>query len=573
MRSNYLEGLCVCGGVAIGRVSFMGYEFDARPKSIRISASEVPGETERFRTAVEACKDQLQRLRANLEKEIGSEEARILGVHLAYLDDPTFRADVEGWIHKERLPLESALMKVVHGFDRIFELVENDKLRESAFDLRDVSLRVLRTLEKEGRMDPPALGDESYILVTKKLTITDMFRLENQKVLGILAEEGGPSSHAGILARSMGIPTVTGIPDLREQMEEGDYVILDATAGLIYVNPEDRLRREYEGKALQRTPQPPFQEEGPPELGDGTAIDLLGSCGNLGEVVQSVDAGLDGIGLYRTELLFLLDKTPPGEEMLHRHYAEILAKAEGQRVVFRLLDLSEDLRPLSQEDRVEANPALGLKGIRYLLKNPALFRTQLRALLRLEPGGVLEIVVPFVTAVQDLQRVREMVRCVRGSLRKDGIPCVDEVRVGAVVEIPSTAFALGAVGEEADFLVIALDDLQQYLLAADRDSLEVADYYKIYHPAFFKLLAGLAKEARRLRKKCLLFGEAVTDPLRLPFFVGVGFRSFSVTPVRSPKARKSLRAWTVPAAETLAKQVLRAPDSLSVQKVLLEAER
>ncbi len=573
MRSKHLEGLCVCGGVAIGRIRFMGYEFDARPKGSRVSATEVPSEIERFRSAVEDCKAQLQRLRTNLEKEIGSDEARILGVHLAYLDDPTFRADVEDWIEKERLPLESALMKVVRGFDRIFELVENDKLRESAFDLRDVSLRVLRTLEKEEGRDPRALQEEAYILVTKKLTITDMFRLEDKKVLGILAEEGGPSSHAGILARSMGIPTVTGLSDLREQLEEGDFVILDATAGLIYVNPEDRLRREYEGKALQRTPMPPFQEEGPPELGDGTAIDLLGACGNLGEVVQAVDAGLDGVGLYRTELLFLVDQAPPGEDLLHRHYAEILSKAGGQRVVFRLLDLSEDLRPPKEGERREPNPALGLKGIRYLLKNPSLFRTQLRALLRLEPGGTLEIAVPFVTAVQDLHRVREMVRGVRGSLRKEGVPCVDEVLVGAVVEVPSTAFALDAVGQEADFLMVALDDLQQYLLAADRDSLEVADYYKTYHPAFFKLLAELSKETRRLRKRCLLFGEAVSDPLRLPFFLGVGFRSFGVTPVRSPKVRKSLRAWTLPAAEALAKRVLRASDSLALQKVLLEAER
>ncbi len=568
-----LEGVTVCGGVAIGKVKLRGYELD-RSRNRRLAASQAEPEVERFLAAVSRSKAQVERLKASVEEDLGKEEVKILGVHLAYLQDPTFLADVEERIRRHLLPLEDALAAVVRDFDRIFELVENEKLKECALDLRDVALRVLRNLEpvEEGEGDDEA-DEDPYILVSRKLSITDMQHLDRSKVLGIVAESGGPNSHAAILARSMGIPAITGVQGLRDRLKDGDFVILDAGTGVLYLDPEERLRREYEVRVLEAREAVSFEDEGPDELGDGTPISLMGSCGNLGDVGQAMDAGLEGVGLYRTELLFFVDRTLPGEDMLLHHYKEVRSRAGGLPVTFRLLDLSGDMVLPGYPRRNEPNPALGLKGIRLLLRESTLFRMQLRALLRLASEEPIEIAVPFVTTVQELQRVRTAVREEREILRKSGIDCAGETRIGVVVEVPATAFSIEALLHEADFVIVALDDLQQYLLAADRDNLHVSEYYRTFHPALFRLLDRLHRETRRFGKECRLFGEGAADPLRLPFFLGVGFRSFSVSPVRSPRIRKALRKWTAPAAESLSREVLAAPSSLEVQRLLLRAER
>ncbi len=569
-----LEGVPVSTGVAIGRVRIRGYELEQNGPRL-LARTETEREVERFRRAVARSKAQVDRLQADLSGELGKEEAKILGVHLAYLEDPTFLADVEDRITKKLMPLETALAAVVRDFDRIFELVENERLKECALDLRDVALRVLRNLGDGEDVPQPEMpaGEEPYILATHKLSITDMFHLDRERVLGIVAESGGPNSHAAILARSIGIPAVTGIKDLRTKLADGDFVILDATAGTVFLNPDERLRREYESRAVESRRRSPFEDEGPNEMGDGSAVRLLAAGGNLGDVGQALEVGLDGVGLYRTELLFIAGDHLPGEELLAKHYGEVLGRAAGKPVTFRLLDLSGDMRLPGFPRRLEPNPALGLKGVRFLLREPTLFRTQVRALLRAAAGSVLEAAVPFVTTAQDLSRVRSAFVEEAELLRKGKTPCAERIRLGAVVEVPAAAVSLEPIAAEADFLVVAIDDLQQYLLAADRDNLHVAEYFRVFHPALFRMLAELVQSAGAAGRECRLFGEAAADPLRLPFYLGIGFRSFAVSPVRAPRVRKTLREWTSVAAEALAREVLAAPSSLEVQRLLLQAER
>lgn len=572
MMSRFmLEGFTVCAGVAIGPVRLRGYELD-RPMPVRLPTTRIQDEIERFRGAVARSLEQVGDLRSKLSDELGAAENRILEVHTAYLRDPTFLKDVENRITAEQLALEDALARAVRDFDRIFELVESEHMKGRALDLRDVALRVIRNLQHDEESEGGGLGeDEPYVLAAHKLSIADLFDIDHGQVLGIMAEQGGTDSHAGILARSLGIPTVTGIADLRETFRDGDFVIVDAGTGVVHVDPDERLRREYEVRAAERRIEAPFEDQGATALADGTELVVAGACGNLGEVTQARDAGLDGIAVYRTELLFLVDRHSPGEDLLLHHYEQVLKRAGPEaRVAFRLLDLTHGQHHAVDD---EPNPLLGMRGVRGLLAEPELLRTQLRALLRAQASSTLELLVPFVSSVQDLRRIHEALRSERGQLVKNRIPCASDVRVGAIVEVPATAFHVASVAEEADFLVIALDSLQQYLLAADRDNLGVADWYRGFHPALFRLLYQVAEEAARCETPIVVFGESVGEALRLPFLLGSGYREFAVSPVRSPSVRQVLRQWSAAEAADLAKRVLACQTSLDVQRCLLEAER
>jgi len=567
------QGVTVCAGVALGRVRIGGNELD-RPTEARIPVSQTEAEVQRFHDAVRRSFEQVRELSQSLKGDLGHEESRILDVHLAYLEDSTFLNDVEARIRQDQLPLEAALSRVVRDFDRIFELVENEKLKEKALDLRDVALRVVRNVEAQDQQHDLREHQEPYVLATHKLSIADMFTIDNEQVLGVIAEEGGLNSHAGILARSMGIPTLTGVSDLRERLREGDFVILDSSTGVVHVNPDDKLVRKYEIAAGESRAHVESGELGTVALTDGTELTVYGSCGSFGDVSHAMAMGLEGVGLYRTELLFLVARAIPDEETLLNHYREVIKRAGGKRVCFRLFDDEGDLHLPGLRTGTEPNPALGLKGVRLLLAEQTILRQQLRVLMRLAPDSVVDIVVPFVTSLSDLQRVRELIREERAALLKDEIACSEVVRLGVLVEVPATAFHLAHVADEADFLIVALDDLQQYLLAADRDNLDVANYYRAFHPALFKLLEQIVEDARSLGKagELYLFGESAADPLRLPFYVGVGIRKFSVSPGRAAKIAETMSRWSLPETKELARSVLNAGTAPKVQKLLLAAK-
>jgi phosphoenolpyruvate-protein phosphotransferase (PTS system enzyme I) len=305
---------------------------------------------------------------------------------------------------------------------------------------------------------------------------------------------------------------------------------------------------------------------------DGIEITLSGACGSVGEVELTRTFGLSGLGLYRTELLFLVDKQRPSEEALVEHYREVLRQPEGHRVNFRLLDVAAGtLDPAMRAP--ERNPGMGMRGVRGLLKNQDLMRLQIRAILRAaENTSATGILVPFVTSVTDLQRVKAAVLEERLSLRKANLPCAAEVRIAPVIEVPVAAMAIGPILNESDFAVIAVDDLQAHLLAADRDNAAVREYREMVHPAVFELLARMAKEGDRLDTELVLFGESAADPVRLPFHIGAGYRSFAVAPVRLRALLKVLRRYSLDECRRIAARVLEAPRSLDVQKVLVGIE-
>ncbi|MCE9595729.1 MAG: phosphoenolpyruvate--protein phosphotransferase [Planctomycetes bacterium] len=535
-----LKGTPVASGLVLGVVHRKDYEL-SRAAVERVPLDQVERELNRFHQALSHARAQLGRLKTSLAGKVPKDDARILDVHVAYLKDSVFISDVENLILEEQMSLEAAIGKVISDFDRIFRLVQNETLRERAVDLRDVGIRVLRHLEKD--VDAPSPGKavpENYVLVARELSIVDMFNLSGSQVLGILTESGGLTSHAAILARSMRVPTITGIEKLLDHVREGDFVILDASEGLVRVNPEEVVVAQYRQAASDlaqiAATGSTTREETVLRTRDGEVIHVAASCGNLPEVDQAQSAGLRDIGLYRTELMYLIDKGEPSRDALARHYTAVLDASRGGSVTFRLLHADSSLEIGYLHERREQNPALGRAGIRALLSRERVLRRQLQALL---VGGAaaadgadgrLRIALPFVTDCGELRRFKEILFEERLELRKNQEPHVEKCEVGVVVETPAAALGARDLAREADFLLVSLDSLQQHLLAADRDNADLVATFQHVHPIVLRALREVVRAAHAESKTLAVFGVTAVQPGNAPFLLGIGVRAFCVAP-------------------------------------------
>jgi len=573
-----IKGIAVSAGRVMGPVHFREEDLEAERDREHIMAELADEEVSRFERALDSAHQELQQIKAKHREGLGREDARIFDVHQSYLRDPVFTDSVEKMIRQDLYRAESAVAKVVSDFERVMELVENKGLRERAEDLRDVGLRVLRWMRAE-KIDPgeeraAVEPEKPYILAASRLSISDMFTIDREKVVGILAEEGGVDGHAAILARSLGIPAMTGVKDLFDELFEGDMVILDAEESQVRIRPTEREMREFEETADAAVAAEDREGGRRAVTRDGVEAVLMGSCGTMGDVSRCLDLGLEGIGVFRTEKLFVISGRPSLETLVE-HYREVLRRAGGAPVTFRLLDTGT--RNLEMSGIEERNPSLGLRSLRLLLKNPGLLRHQLRAFLRAAAGDELHLLVPFATGREDLVELKEALREVvfeeRRELERTDAPGVPEVHIGLCLEVPALALVLRDVIGEVDFLVVALDDLAQHLYAADRDSTAVRRWYRAFHPALFRLLAEIVETARQAGKPVGLFGEGAADVLRLPFYWGAGYRSFSISPYRVPAFRSALSTLTTDRCREVADQVLALSSGKEIKALLQEESR
>ncbi|MEM7199595.1 MAG: putative PEP-binding protein [Planctomycetota bacterium] len=573
-RMKVYRGEAVAAGVALGRVHLRGFGADAGLVT-RIPSDQVELELNRLRDALDRGRTQIEEIRERRVGALPPDQLRIFDVHLSYLQDPLFVDEIEQQIMQERLSVQAAVAKLVEKYDRIFALVESPHLRQRAADLRDVGIRIQRNLgDANGRGESPRPPGR-YILAAAKLTTADMFDLGGDEVEGIVAEEGGISSHAAILERSMGIPTLTGIRDLPAKVEDGVFVVIDATAGELVVDPDEEVLSRCEKAAARYRDERLSLPSGDPEHAtrDGTAVNLLASCGSAGEVGLARTYGMDGIGVYRTELEFLAESRIPAEEDLVEHYREIVRQPGSMLVAFRLLDVSSNVPVGGRSPADERNRAMGVRGVRLLLASPDLLRLQVRALLRAAVGtSDTAILVPFVTSVADLTQVENAIVEERVALRKAGTACAESLRVAPIIEVPAAAFVLPTFLAHSHFVVVSIDDLQAHLLAADRDNFGVRDYYEMVHPALFELLNRMARECRESGQRLVLFGERAAESRLVPLYVGLGIRDFSVAPVRMGGLLKVLRRYTVDECRRIAEQVLQAPRALDVERALVQLD-
>lgn len=573
-NNSPLQGLSIAPGVAMGTVHLKEYDLGKVPTR-RVPNERVEEELNRFRAALEASRKELLELKTRMKGQLAADEARIFDTHLAYLKDPIFVADVENLILAEQMNLEAAVAKVISDFDRIFKLVESEFLRERAVDLRDVAIRVLRNLGAPGT--PGATpGPSRYILVAKELSISDLFHLSGGRVEGIIAEEGGVTSHAAILARSMKIPTVIGIKGLLAKIKDGDTALVDGTEGVVRLNPDEAMKSEYglggDGGVASEGEIDSSWAERPATTRDGVAVQLFASCSNLAEVEQAAALKMDGVGLYRTELLFMVDRNPPTEDQLVQHYRKVAETAGSNPAVFRLLDLDSSMRRRAGA-ATELNPALGVKSLRQLLRDPATLRAQMRALLRVALVREIRILVPFVAGPEDLKRVKEILFEERWELKKGGLDLPERIPLGVSIEVPAATLLIRDLVREADFLEVALDNLIQYTLAADRSNEGVRELFSRMHPAILRMLRKVFEVAEAADLETFVMGETVAQPEFLPFLLGVGARRFSIAPVALPGFKRALGDCVLRDCRKLAAEAVRAPSPADLEHLLQRFQR
>jgi phosphotransferase system enzyme I (PtsI) len=565
-----VTGLPMAPGLAIGMAVFHG-EADVDIPVRAISQADVAAEKERLGQALGAARRRLTDVEQVIEREVGPHDARIFSVQGLLLEDPTFRSGIERRIEDNLVNAEVAVRDEVVSWEQRLSAVASGGDRDPAADLRDVGRQVLRELVGHQRVDVEGgEAGERVILVTRELLPSDAVHLDRNWLAAIVTGSGGQASHAAILARSLGIPAVTSI-DVGSLPARGGRWIVDGSSGRVIVNPTQRdlQAADRRSRHLQK-----FREEllaethGLVTTTDGVAIEVLYNVENFEKLPDELLDDLRGIGLYRTEFLFLHRESFPSEEEQYEHYVGAIERVGGREITFRTIDVGGD-KPLAYLTVPhEPNPVLGWRGLRLSLEWPDMFYAQLRALLRASAHGSIRIMLPMVTMVEEFRRAREIVGQLQADLRKSHIAYDENVPVGAMIEVPAAALSARNLAREADFLSIGTNDLSQYALAVDRNNSRVAALYQPLHPGLLNLVRLVLEAAAAAGTPVSLCGEMGGTPEATVVLLGMGLRSFSVSPYHAPLVKKVIRSVDLDDARILAHRAFELGSTTEIRELL-----
>ncbi len=570
-RSLSLSGIPVSPGIAVGRAAVWLVRSDSSPRR-DLDSEEVPTELERLRLAVESAILEIGEMAGQVEERLGKEYAAIFQAHALFLRDPSFLGPIEKKIRIERVNAEWAVEVVADALAaRLRDLPDQD-LALRASDLDDVAAILRRSLgEGEAAVDRLAsLTGDSCVLVADELTPSDAVRIPRGKVVAFVTERGGKTSHAAILARSFGLPAVVAIPKLLASIGDGDRLIVDGREGVVWREPsEDVLTLFRERQGRDATREHSLKERslsGLTRTRDGQEVSIRANIELVREVPDVFEYGADGVGLFRSEFLYLSGDGMefPDEATQAAIYRDVVARLAPRPVVIRTYDLGgkKGARHLSG---TEENPVLGLRGVRLCFSHPEMFRTQLRALLSVASEGDLRILVPMVAGVEDVRRVRTFVEEARQELLERGIEVPHSVPIGAMIEVPSAALTADLIAPEVDFLSLGTNDLTQYTLAADRANEAVSDIFRPHHPAILRLVAKVEEATRAAGKPLAVCGEMAADPALFLLLLGLGIREFSMGPRSVPLLKDVARCASAADASRMARAALSlsTPDDVA----------
>ncbi len=558
-------------GIAVGRAVVWIGRPDSTPRR-DLDAEEVPAELERLEAAVESGIREIGEMAGQVESRLGKEYAAIFQAHALFLRDPSFLGPIEKKVRTERVNAEWAVEVVSEALaSRLRDLPDKD-LALRASDLDDVASILKRSLgEGEGAVDRLAsLTSEACVLVADELTPSDAVRIPRDKVVAFVTERGGKTSHAAILARSFGLPAVVAIPKLLDSIGDGDRLIVDGREGVVWREPSEGvldLFRERQGREATR--ERSLKERSLSGLAltrDGEEVAIRANIELAREVPDVFEYGADGVGLFRSEFLYLSSAGMefPDETTQADIYRQVVSRLAPRPVVIRTYDLGgkKGARHLSG---AEENPVLGLRGVRLCFSHPEMFRTQLRALLSVASEGDLRILVPMVAGVEEVRRVRRFVEEAREELLDRGVFVPDNVPIGAMIEVPSAAVTADLIAPEVDFLSLGTNDLIQYTLAADRANEAVSDIFRPHHPAILRLVAKVQEAAVAAGKPLAVCGEMAADPPLFLLLLGLGIREFSMGPRSVPLLKDVARCASAADAARMARAALSlsTPDDVA----------
>jgi len=569
-----LTGLSVAPGFGRGTAHVLKPRMDLR--SVKKERAKNPRrEIERFRAAVERGIDQIQNLKQRMTSLISKEEGALFDVHRLILGDPMLIEQIENRIRKEGYVAEYAVSSVFEQHLNSFTQIEDDYLRERAADVKDVAQRLLENLS--GMKEEKLILPQDAILVAEDLSPADLSLIEGDHFRGIVLATGGVTSHASILAKSFEIPSVVAVEGLTENIRPGDSLILDGNSGVVYINPShevvreyDRLEREYLAlnKALEEHRDPPAETK------DGHRVSLYANIGLLSDVAFAHLHGAQGVGLYRTEIPFLAHRDFPSEEEQLTLYHRVVEGIGGKPVTIRTLDIGADKYPAYvRRAGVEPNPFLGWRSIRVSLEMTEIFKAQLRAILRAGAAGRVRLLIPMVTSLEEIVKVKEILAEVKDELEREEAPFDRQMELGIMVEVPSVVQLVSRIVREVDFLSIGTNDLIQYILAVDRGNHKVASLYEPLHPAVLAALTHTIEAAKREGKRVGMCGEMAGDPLCTLMLLGMGLEEFSMGSLFIPVVKKIIRSVTYQEAKTTAQIALRMDTVAEIKKYLFEQMR
>ncbi|MEV2792399.1 phosphoenolpyruvate--protein phosphotransferase [Paenibacillus larvae] len=563
-----LRGIAAASGYAMGP-AFLLQETEAEIVRRELSPEEAEMEVKRFEAEVNQSIAELEELKVQTEEKMGEEHANIFGTHILVLQDEEYIGRVKEMIQSNRINAEAALEDATQEIVTLFESMDNEYLRERAADIRDVSKRIMNHLLG---LEAGGLSQvkDSVVLLAHDLTPSDTAQLDRDKIAGFATNIGGRTSHSAIMARSMEIPAVVGLNDVTAKVKSGDYVILDGAKGILLINPEESVIASY--KELQQKYEARLQElkkfhDKPSVTADGHLLEIVSNIGNPQDAHAAERSGAEGIGLYRSEFLYMGRQSLPSEEEQFDAY-KVVAEIFGSKapVVIRTLDIGGDKELPYMDLPKEANPFLGYRAIRLCLDRKDIFKTQLRAILRASSFGNIKLMYPMIATMQELREANAILAEVKQELDKENIPYNREMEVGMMIEVPAAALVADQLAREVDFFSIGTNDLVQYTMAADRMNERVSYLTEPFNPAVLRLIRNVINAAHQQGKWAGLCGEMAGNLTAIPLLVGLGLDEFSMSAGSILSARALMSRLNRPEMQKLAEEALNMTSAEEIKQ-------
>lgn len=566
------KGIGASAGIGIGKVVVIKEQsLDYKKGTI----TDAEAEKKRLSEAIEVFIDKTAKMVEAMKVTAGEQESEILEGHILMIQDPAIKEQIDAKIDDEKINAEAAVEEACDFFAQIFAMAEDELTQQRASDLGDIKTRLIKILLGIEEVDISAVP-EGTVLVAEDLTPSMTAGINPANVEGVLTEIGGKTSHSAIICRSMEIPAVLSVENIVSIVKDGDVVVLDGATGEAYVNPEDSVLEDYKAKKAayleEKAALSKFIGQAS-QTADGHVVELVANIGGPDEAAKVVECDGEGVGLFRTEFLFMDRDSVPTEEEQFKAYKTVAETLEGKPVIIRTLDIGGDKALPYLGLETEENPFLGFRAVRFCLKRPDIYRPQLRALLRASAFGKIRIMVPLVTCVDELRAVKALLEEIKGELDAEGIAYNKDVEVGVMMETAAASLIADILAKEADFFSIGTNDLTGYTMAADRGNSDVAYLYSAYNPAVLRSIKNIIGAANAEGIMAGMCGEAASDPLLVPVLLAFGLNEFSVSATAILATRKVMSLWTMDEAKALAEEVMQLTTEAEVKALLEERAR
>ncbi|MBU4342932.1 MAG: phosphoenolpyruvate--protein phosphotransferase [Candidatus Omnitrophica bacterium] len=561
-----LRGIPASPGVAMGRAFlFDTRRFIVTPRKIRDDA--IPKEIARFEEALIKTRSEIIGIQKKITKEMGSHHAEIFNAHLLVLEDRMLIEEVIEKLKKEHKCVEHVFAKVLDKYINVFSRMNDEYLKERISDIDDVGKRILKNLMGQEEKSLSGLK-QKVIVVAYDLSPSDTATMHKKNVIGFITDIGGRTSHTAIMAKSLEIPAVVGLQKATAKIRVGDFLIVDGNEGIVIQNPDNKTLKKYQIKQKQFVK---FEKalvnlkNEPAQTLDGKRVEISANIELPEEVYSVISHGAEGIGLYRTEFLYMNRRGLPSEEEQFDAYKSVASRLSGCPVIIRTLDLGGDKFLSQLEVPHEMNPFLGWRAIRFCLAQPEIFKVQLRAILRASKFGNVKVMFPMISGVEELRQAKDVLNEARKELRRRNIKFDENIEVGAMIEIPSAALTCDILAKEADFFSIGTNDLIQYSLAIDRVNEKIAYLYKPTHPAVLRLIKSIIDAGHREKIWVGMCGEMAGEPGIILILLGLGLDEFSMSPAAVPEMKYIIRNVNFKDAKEVADKALNLPTSEEVE--------